>query len=490
LVSNTIISSTNNITTLTEKSEYKNDGERDNYPCSLLLERKIANAAAGLSPEYHSLLAKLPNDNALTIANYIESMRLEVNPSDHYRRGVIKVLSRFLTFLYSSNDKKRNKGTIQLREMTREEILAFLDSFRRPESADPLHRWIGTYNIYGMHLMRFFRWLYYPDIKPDKRPKPQVIENIPRLKRKEQSIYRPSDLWTTEEDLLFFKYCPSKRMKCYHAIARDLACRPHEILKLKIKDIAFKVVENRQYAEVVVNGKTGTRSLPLIDSIPYLKDYLDHEHPQPGNPNAVLISGTAKSLGRAIGIVALAHIYRHYKTDLFPKLLESPNVSPEDKQKIRELLKKPWNPYLNGRHTSLTRKSKILKEATLRVFAGWTAGSNMPQRYIHHFGNAACESILEAYGIVTKDKQLDNALKSKLCPNCDEPNKPDSKFCAKCRMVLTYDAYNGTLEKQQERESEVQALKQKYEEGIKAVRDEMEDKFQKILAKIDTAKLR
>jgi integrase len=351
----------------------------------LLLERKIANAAAGLSPEYVTLLTKLPNDNALTVANYINSMMSEVNPSDHNRRGVIKTLSRFLTFLYSFN-KKGNKGTIEITEITREEILAFLDSYRRPESADPLHKWIGTYNIYLMHLMRFFKWLYYPDIKPDERPKLQIIENIPRLNRKEQSIYKPSDLWTADEDLLFFKYCPSKRMKCYHAIARDLACRPHEILILKIEDIAFKVVENRQYAEVVVNGKTGTRALPLIDSIPYLKDYLDHEHPQPGNANAVLICGIARSLGRAIGIVALAHIYRHYKTDLFPKLLESPNLPPENKQK-RELLKKPRNPYLNGRHTSLTRKSKVLKEATLRVFAGWTTSSNMPQRYIHHFGN-------------------------------------------------------------------------------------------------------
>jgi predicted amidophosphoribosyltransferase len=110
----------------------------------------------------------------------------------------------------------------------------------------------------------------------------------------------------------------------------------------------------------------------------------------------------------------------------------------------------------------------------------------MPQRYIHHFGNAACESILEAYGIVTKDKQLDNVLKSKLCPNCDEPNKPDSKFCAKCRMVLTYDAYSGTLEKQQEKESEVQVLKQKYENMQK----EMEEKFQRILEKIEVANLK
>jgi integrase len=68
-------------------------------------------------------------------------------------------------------------------------------------------------------------------------------------------------------------------MKCYHAVARDLGCRPHELLKLRIKDITFKIVGNIQYAQVVVNGKTGTRPLPLIDSLPYVKDYLDHEHP-------------------------------------------------------------------------------------------------------------------------------------------------------------------------------------------------------------------
>jgi hypothetical protein len=37
-------------------------------------------------------------------------------------------------------------------------------------------------------------------------------------------------------------------------------------------------------------------------------------------------------------------------------------------------------------------------------------------------------------------------LKPKQCPNCSESNIPNSKFCAKCRMVLTYDAYNETLE--------------------------------------------
>ena len=120
---------------------------------------------------------------------------------------------------------------------------------------------------------------------------PTVIQNIPQLKRREVSIYKPCYLWTPLDDLLFLKYCPSLREKCYHAMSRDLSCRPAEILKLKIRDVSFKTIGNSQYGEVVVNGKTGTRPISLINSLPYLKDYLDHEHPMPSNPGASLIRG-------------------------------------------------------------------------------------------------------------------------------------------------------------------------------------------------------
>ncbi len=195
-------------------------------------------------------------------------------------------------------------------------------------------------------MLRFYKWLYYSNIEPNKRPKPAVIENNLQLKRKEKSIYKPTDLWTSEDDLLFLKYCPSKRMKCFHMMSYDTGCRPHEILNLRIRDIVFKSTGSRQYAEVLVNGKTGSRQIPLIDSIPYIKDYLDHEHPQPGNLNAILISGIGKSIGRSIDSHAISLVYRDYKLDVFPKLLQNPNVPPEDKHKIRELLKKPWNPYI------------------------------------------------------------------------------------------------------------------------------------------------
>jgi len=450
------------------------------YEDDLLFERKIENATAGLKPACKKILKRVSKTNAAIIADYIFSMQTEMNPSNDYKKAIIMLLCKYSQF---HKDKT-------FKHMTRQDLISFLDRFRKPETVDPLHKWIGTYNLYGIYLLRFFKWLYYPDVEPNKRAKPPVVENIPQLKRKEQSIYKPSDLWSQEDDLLFLKYCPSKRMKCYHAMSRDTGCRPHELLRLRIKDVIFKNAGDKQYAEVLLNGKTGSRHIPLIDSLPYIKDYLAHEHPQPTNFDASLFAGKRKSLGRQISVISLYAIYDNYKKNLFPKLLKNSDSVPlKDKERIRELLRKPWNPYIR-RHSALTDKSLFLKEHVLRQHAGWSPRSQMHLKYLHYFGNESSDSILEAYGIITKDKTHSDSLRSKLCPNCNEPNKPDSKFCAKCRMVLTYDAYSETLEKEQQKESEVQNIKEKYEGDMKAMREEMENKFQQILAKIDVATLK
>jgi hypothetical protein len=192
-------------------------------------------------------------------------------------------------------------------------------------------------------------------------------------------------------------------------------------------------------------------------------------------------------LGRHIKANRLYKIYDQYKKQIFPKLLESPNILPEDKEKIRELLNKPWNPYVR-RHSAITEKSRLLKEHVLRQHCGWTPGSQMHLKYLHYFGNESSESLLEAYGIVAPGQQIDQ-LRPRQCPNCSESNKPDSKFCTKCLMVMSYDAYAETIEERKKKESEVQILKQKYEQDMKSMRAEMENKFQQILDRIDTGKL-
>ena len=437
-----------------------------------LFEQKLALATEGLEPHFlEHLKTKISPDNALIISKYILSMRVETGLATNYRRTVIsslKLLSEFLS----------NKP---FSDMTKDDIINFLDNLRKNDSEDLMHKWIGSYNLRLTSFTRFFKWLYYPNFEPSKRLKPAIVENLPKLKRKEQSIYKPSDLWTAEDDLLFLKYCPSKRIKCFHAMSRDTSCRPNELLKLHIKDIIFKneSTRNRQYAEILVNGKTGSRHIPLIDALPYIKDYIDHEHPNPGNQNAILFCGFKKSLGRPIGVITLYQIYDRYKKEIFPRLLQDPNTPEEDKQKIRELLKKPWNPYIR-RHSALTEKSSFLKEHILRQHAGWSPRSQMHLKYLHYFGNESSDSILEAYGIVTKDKVQSDILRSKQCPNCNEPNKPDSKFCVKCRMALTYYAYNEAIEEERKKEDKLEMMEKRV--------DMMQTMMEKLITKLSKTK--
>ncbi|PWU80591.1 MAG: hypothetical protein DLM72_11405 [Candidatus Nitrosopolaris wilkensis] len=147
-----------------------------------------------------------------------------------------------------------------------------------------------------------------------------------------------------------------------------------------------------------------------------------------------------------------------YEQAYFPKLLTSPNVPLEDKDKIRDLLIKPWNPYIR-RHTALTEKSLNPKIShILNQHAEWVQGSSMSQKYLHYFGNESSESILEEYGIVPTNRKQSDILKPKQCPQCNEPNQPDGKFCAKCRMVLKYDGYVETLEKEKVKDLELSKL--------------------------------
>ena len=84
-----------------------------------------------------------------------------------------------------------------------------------------MHKWIETYNLYLMTVGTFFKWLYYPNTAPKERPKPDVLLNIKHLKRKEKSSYKPTDMWTQDGDIMFLKYCPTKRDRGYHAIASE-----------------------------------------------------------------------------------------------------------------------------------------------------------------------------------------------------------------------------------------------------------------------------
>lgn len=169
---------------------------------------------------YKQFTEQISTDDADIIVKYIQCQKTEINLSNTYKRLIIISLIALARYF-------KNKNFVQL---ARSDMIKYFDSLRKSEDADPEHKWIGTYNLGRQLFLKFFKWVYYPTKEAKKRQVPEVMRDIPQLKRKEQSIYKPDDLWSPEDNHVFLKYCSYKRMQCYHAISRDTSARPSEIL--------------------------------------------------------------------------------------------------------------------------------------------------------------------------------------------------------------------------------------------------------------------
>jgi hypothetical protein len=113
----------NNIkNTIIADARYDNDRYR--YE-DLYYERKINLITEGLEPLYAKALESIPNENALAIVDFIFNTKTEVNLSDNHKRNYISVLAKLSKFYHNKKSFK---------EMNREDVLLFLDSFHKPEN--------------------------------------------------------------------------------------------------------------------------------------------------------------------------------------------------------------------------------------------------------------------------------------------------------------------------------------------------------------------
>ena len=154
-------------------------------------------------------------ENANIICDYIIAEQIEFNIKPTTKNGKIKAL------VYLSNSCNNHEKSFK--EMTKQDILDHLNTFRRPTLEDPLsNKWIGTYNFRQMIFNKFFRWLYNPDEPdPTKREKPDCMKGIRKLRRKQKTSYNSGNIWDQRENAIFLKYCHLSRDRCFHAMAMD-----------------------------------------------------------------------------------------------------------------------------------------------------------------------------------------------------------------------------------------------------------------------------
>ena len=286
-------------------------------------------------------------------------------------------------------------------QVTKEDILNYM-KFKRVEQEVMQ----STLNAYLINIRAFFKWLYQTDEYPD------VVKGI-KPKRYVKAI-KEEDLITKDDMESFLKALGNSRDRALLMLIWDSGARLRcEILTAKIKNLIF----DEYGARLSVEGKTGHRNIRLIESVPYLKKWIDDEHPSADDPEAPLFvnkkTDECLPLGYQSVLVMLRMIARKTK------------------------FRKPINPH-NFRHSKVTQTVKDgFVEAELRVMYGWSKDSDMPHRYTHISEKTVNDKILEKSGLlVKKDKaESDKKLKPKICPRCREINPSNNKYC-KCGLLL------------------------------------------------------
>ena len=100
-------------------------------------------------------------------------------------------------------------------------------------------------------------------------------------------------------------------------------------------------------------------------------------------------------------------------------------------------------------------------------------------------GNELKRQILVHNGVLTEE-EFQKKPSVIYCPRCSLVNALDNLYCSRCSYPLGASAFD---EIKAAEDMKLQALKEKHEQDMITMREEMESKFQQLLAKIDIAKL-
>jgi integrase/recombinase XerD len=132
------------------------------------------------------------------------------------------------------------------------------------------------------------------------------------------------------------------------------------------------------------------------------------------------------------------------------------------------------------RHSRATHLAKHLTEAQTCTFFGWVLGSQVVRRYIHLSGKDV-DNVLLAINEEGQVKKEEYKLKSLKCTRCSETISPGMNFCSKCALPVNL---NNEYTREMELEKENEILKEKYEQDMRTMREEMNQQLAQIMSMI------
>ncbi len=263
----------------------------------------------------------------------------------------------------------------------------------------------------------------------EKRVYPPEVQWISiNISKKHSKL--PEELLTEEEIKNIIQCCQNYRDKALLATIAESGCRVSEVGMMKIKHVTFE-----QYgARLNVNGKTGMRKVLVVNSTPYLHEWIN-QHPKNDEPEAYLWYNKTDKTFLSYARIAL--------------ILKNAVKAAGIKKRVHLHL---------FRHSRATKLASTLSDSQLKNYLGWTQGSKMAGIYIHMSGKDTDDAILKANGIEVERKPEPPKLKPTNCIRCQTQNGATNKFCKLCGFVLDEEEAQKLIKKETERQNMDQLL--------------------------------
>jgi site-specific recombinase XerD len=232
----------------------------------------------------------------------------------------------------------------------------------------------------------------------------------------------PEELLTEEEIKEVIRKCDCLRDKTLIMTIAESGARVGEIATMQIKHVSFE-----EYgARLTISGKTGCRKILVINSTPYLQQWIN-EHPDNSNPEACL---WYNSRGEGLSYTRIAAILK--------------------KAAKRAGIKKRTYLHLL-RHSQATKMAPMMSEAAMKQYFGWGQSSKMVGIYIHMSGKDTDDAILRANGIKITQELNKLNMAPKKCLRCGTVNPSLGRCCTQCGLILDEEYAKEVLKKDLER---------------------------------------
>ncbi len=342
----------------------------------------------------------IPSASVKAVEKHISFMRAR----DSSPRTVYKHLFALEKFLKALGNKNAA-------EVTREDVEVAISKINSLGLAPETKRNIRT-------LIKQF----YKHLLGDDEYYPKQVAWIKTSGAKKDRLL-PEDLVTEDEVMKLLQAARNPRDRAIVALLFDSGIRAGELLSMRRKDVDF----SSEPVHVRVSGKTGTRIIPVMFSVPYLAQYMD------------LTKGTGPNDRLWEGAGVYSESSKYLEQDGLSMMLK--------KVAKRAGIGKRIYAHL-FRHSRASYYANRMTEQQLKVFFGWTGDSKMASTYVHLSGRDIDNAVLNAHGIASKDYKEIPKLSSKVCPRCREANQVSSVHCSRCGSAL--DIYMVMKEKEAE----------------------------------------